>query len=323
VIGVQSGFNDVRRELVNPDDYGAKMKWRKIRKWFAIVNVVLLVVFFSVAWWVGGSLVSPARRSVGVPLVGLPVESITLTSESGTKLAAWFIPSEAATATVILLHPIRGNRRTMLGRANLLREAGYSLFLVDFQAHGESAGDQITAGYRERHDVTASVKFVRSRNPDHRIAIVGWSLGGAAALLATPLDIDALVLESVYPTVSQAVHNRISKRFGPLHHVFAPALLMQFKPRLGISPSQLRPIDYVADVGCPVLIVGGDCDRHTTLDETKRLYDAAQYPKKLVVFNGAAHTDLLKHDRLKYQADVAGFLEAHLRPAHVESQPGK
>lgn len=299
------------------------MKWRRIRLWLASVFVVLIMAFVGVVWFVGGFLVAPAQRAVGPPPADLPVESVKLISESGATLAAWFIPSENATATVILLHPVSSNRSAMLGRARLLRDAGYSTFLVDLQAHGESSGAQITAGYRERHDVAAAVKFIRTRNPEQEIGIVGCSLGGAATLLATPLEIDALVLESVYPTISEAVHNRIAMRLGPMHYVLAPALLVQLELRLGISPSQLQPIEHIAHVGCPILISVGECDRHTTLVESNRLYNAASEPKRLVVFSDAAHSDLLIHDPVRYRDEVIGFLNTHLRLAPLDDQPKK
>ena len=141
--------------------------------------------------------------------------------------------------------------------------------------------------------------------------MVGRSLGGAASLLASPLNIDALVLESVYPTITEAIHNRVSMRFGVLHHILAPALLVQLQPRLGVSPSQLRPIDHIQDVGCPVLVASGDCDQHTTWAETQRLFGAARKPKQLALFEGAAHTDLLTYDRNKYQT-IIDFLNSHL-----------
>jgi len=201
----------------------------------------------------------------------------------------------------------------MLGRAELLHDAGYAALLVDLQAHGESTGKNITAGYRERLDVAAIVKFLRTTKPQHRLGIVGRSLGGAAAVLASPLDIDALVVESVYPTITEAVHNRVSMRMGVLSYVFAPALLVQLKPRLGVFPSQLCPIDHIQDAGCPVLIAAGDCDRHTTMDESQRLYTAASEPKQLVVFKGAAHTDLLTYDRKNY-LKIIKFLDTYLKP---------
>ena len=173
------------------------MNRRRLVRWSAVVVALLLVIFVSASWVIGGRLVAPALRTVGPPPEDLPVESIFIDSQSGSTLAAWYIPADDAVATVVLLHPIRGDRRAMLMRGRLLHDAGYSTLLVDLQRTGESPGEHITIGYLER-TTEGTVEYVRSRTPEHRIGVVGQSLGGAAALLASPLEIDALVLESVY-----------------------------------------------------------------------------------------------------------------------------
>ena len=142
------------------------------------------------------------------------------------------------------------------------------MLLIDWQAHGESPGEQITMGFRERDDVIAAVGFIRETSPEHRIGVIGWSLGGASALLASPLEIDALVLESVFPSLEEAIHNRVSQRLGVLNQILAPVLLAQLEPLLGFDPSDVCPIARISQVGCPVLVASGDQDRHTTLSET-------------------------------------------------------
>lgn len=195
----------------------------------------------------------------------------------------------------------------MLSRAKLFRQLGYSTLLIDLQAHGESIGKNITVGHLEQHDVSAAVDFIRDRHPEQKIAIIGRSLGGASTVFANP-NVDVIVLESVFPTVSEAVHNRINIQLGPLHYVVAPLLLVQLNPRLGVSPNQLCPIDGLAQIQCPILIASGDCDKHTTIDETSRMFDAANHPKKLVVFEGAGHVDLLAYDQAKYENEIIGFV---------------
>lgn len=194
----------------------------------------------------------------------------------------------------------------------MFHERGYSTLLIDLQAHGESPGEAITAGYRERVNVISAIEWIKKRNPNHKIGVVGWSLGGAAALLAGPQEIDALVLELVYPTISEAVDNRIGKRLGPLKHVLTPILLAQLRPRIGISAADLRPIDRISEMTCPVLVVCGEHDLHTTLNESKRLFAAAPEPKQFVVFEGSAHQDLLRHNPMKYSDTIALFLDQHL-----------
>lgn len=182
--------------------------------------------------------------------------------------------------------------------------------------------ERITLGFRERDDVVAAVRFIRAASPDHRIGVIGWSLGGASALLASPLEIDALVLESVFPSVEEAVHNRVATRLGVLHHILAPALLVQLRSRLGVDPTDVRPIERISQVGCPVLVAGGDQDPATPLHETERMFAAAREPKQLVVFPGAGHVDLLQHDPGKY-AGIVAFLERHLRGVASQEARGR
>ena len=283
------------------------MNWRRIRKWLLLIAGIGSVATVVVAWLVGDALVAPANRVVGPPPNDFPASTVTISSASKATLAAWHLPVSQSNATAILLHPIRGDRRSMISRARLFNKHGYSTLLVDLQAHGESTGQNITMGHLERYDVLAAVEYIRSIDPNQKIVIVGSSLGGASTLFAPP-DIDAILLESVYPTVSEAVHNRVQMRLGVLHHIVAPLLLIQLRPRLGVLPDQLCPIDQLAGIHCPILIASGDCDRHTTIEETRRLFGAANEPKHLIVFEGAGHVDLLAHDHAKYENEIVAIL---------------
>ncbi len=201
----------------------------------------------------------------------------------------------------------------MLERARMLNAAGYSIVMIDLQAHGESRGKQITVGYLEKHDARAAVAFARQLHPKEPVGVIGVSLGGASVLLASPLGVDAVVLESVYPSINGAVHNRVAMRLGPLSFVPAELLLVQLKPRLGISRTQLRPIDHLPNVGCPVLIISGKEDRHTTESETRKMFSVAREPKELWLIDGASHVDLYRAFPEEYKARVLPFLEQHMQ----------
>lgn len=200
----------------------------------------------------------------------------------------------------------------MLERAKFLHNAGYSIVLLDHQAHGETPGEAITLGYLEKHDVEAAVAFVRKRYPGERIAVIGVSLGGASALLSSPLGINALILEAVYPTIEEAVHNRVAAKLGPLAAIPTEILLIQLKLRLGISRADLRPIDFISKVECPVFIISGLEDLHTTAQETKRMYEQAMQPKELWLIGGAAHQDLHRLTPDLYKEKVLAFLDRYM-----------
>lgn len=94
----------------------------------------------------------------------------------------------------------------------------------------------------------------------------------------------------------------------------APALLLQLDLRLGIPPSALRPIDRIAVMAAPVLVIGGDEDRYTPPADTKRLYDAAVEPKQLWIVDGLGHEDAHAKAGLAYERRVLEFLATYLRP---------
>ncbi len=150
--------------------------------------------------------------------------------------------------------------------------------------------------------------------------MLGVSLGGASALLASPLGIDALVLESVYPNITAAVRNRVAARLGPLSAIPAELFFIQLENRLGISPARLRPIDHLPNVGCPVLVISGTEDRHTTVTETKRMFSVALEPKELMLVNRAAHVDLYRVSPVEYKTRVLRFLDENMRSRAGDSR---
>ncbi len=213
---------------------------------------------------IGQSLIRPANRLVGAPPAQLHVQSILLRSTAGETVSAWFAHGIAGQGVVLLLHGVRADRRAMVSRAKLLQDAGFGVMLMDLQAHGESGGAHISFGWHEADGVRAALNYLQQNLPHERIGVIGVSLGAASLVLAKPVPApSAVVLESMYPTITEAVENRLAMRLGCLGNMIAPALLWQLPLRLGISADQLRPIDAVASLGAPVLIAGGTLDLHT------------------------------------------------------------
>ncbi|MFN3649191.1 MAG: alpha/beta hydrolase [Armatimonadota bacterium] len=292
------------------------MKRFRIRRCYRLILALALVllVALSGSWLLGSQLTRPVNQAVRLPS-DFPVKSVSIPG-SGHSIAGWWLDQGDHSPVVLLLHPIRSNRSTMLSRARLLVRHGFSVLLIDLQAHGETPGEAITLGWRESADVTAAVEWLRQRAPARPLGVIGWSLGGASVLLAPqPAPFDAVVLEAVYPRVDGAVENRLRIRVGPLAPLFSPLLVNQLPLRLGVSPGELEPIRALPKLGAPVLIVAGSRDQHTTPAESEELYRAAAPPKRLWMLEGARHEDFLGYDPAGYERNVVGFLSEHLRPA--------
>lgn len=211
------------------------------------------------------------------------------------------------------MHGIRANRLQLVGHARFLSHAGYSVLLFDFQAHGESVGKHITAGYLESRDATAAVNFIHQKFPDRKICADGFSMGGAAAVLAEPpLQVNAMIMQSVYPTIEQAITDRLESRFGWFGKFGTSFLTWQLKPRLGFGVDELCPIQQVGKITVPKFFIAGTADRDTTLPESQALFDAAAEPKEFWWVTGAGHVDLDRFARAEYEKRVLDFLGKHL-----------
>ena len=279
-----------------------------------IITVAAVGAVVAAAW----QLARPVPATIGVPPANLGAEAVSFPSESGSTIHGWFVPAELPRAAVLLLPSVRANRLSMVRRAEFLKAAGYATLLIDFQATGESPGDAITFGWRERHDVLAAERFIRERVRGVPLGVIGSSLGGAAALLATPpLNAQALILEAVYPSIDMAVENRLRIRVGGVAPALAPLLLWQLPARIGARREQLRPVDHLPMVRCPVLVIGGSADRHTTEADTRRLYAAAMEPKELWLLPDVAHVDFLDAAGAAYRNRVLAFLQQAFGVRHA------
>ena len=286
-------------------------------KRLALLLAALVVVAGGLSvYWVGGQLAAPAPREIGAPPADLPGRAVKVPSPAAGILKGWLVPGRRDAGAVLLLHGVRASRLEMLGRARFLHARGYTVMLFDSRAHGESGGQRITFGYLESLDARALLGALRQAAPGERLGVIGVSLGGVACLVGPqPLRVHALVLESVYPTLEEAIDNRLAIRLGALGPPLAPLLTVQLRPRLGFGVEDLRPIDSVDRVGAPLLVIAGTEDRHTTIVQSRRLFARAQAPKELWEVPGAGHVNYHRAAPAEYEARVGGFLARYLRDA--------
>ena len=293
----------------------------RIRR-FVFAGAIALAVA-ALVWWAVPMLITwPSHTRVSTGPADLPIENVSFSSEPGITLRGWYIPGRRGGGVVLLLHGVRASRLMEIGRARFLHQAGYTVLAFDFRAHGESGGDRITFGYRESRDVAAALVYLKKRAPRERIGVIGTSMGGAAFLLASPpLQVDAVVLEQVYPSIDLALDHRMTRYLGPLGHALSPVLLRWMAVNIGLRADQLRPISHIAQVDAPLLLIGGESDRYTPLSESLAMYAAARQPKELWLVPGADHVDLQRFTSDEYRRRILAFFGRTLRNAKSEPIP--
>jgi len=272
------------------------------------------VLIGLLASWGAGDVMVRGHRTT-VPPVPLPARSLQLRASDGVTLAATYWPGVRADApAVLLLHGVDGSRAAVARNAAWLAQQGYATMAIDFRGHGQSETVDRSFGWNEGRDAHAAFAWLKRQQHGAPIAVIGYSMGGAASLLgpAGPVPADAMILQAVYPDIRDAIRHRVATRLGePAGYALEPLLSFQARLRFGVWPSAIAPIVAIRRYDGPVMVVGGIQDRSTPPDESRALFAAAPGKRLLWMLPTGGHASASSsRTDPEYRAHILAFLRA-------------
>lgn len=246
---------------------------------------------------------------------GLEGEEVTFEASDGLRLRGCWIPARQNPApAIIILHGHGGSLDTDLHRAPAFHEAGFSVFLIDFRAHGASQGRIASFGYFERRDVMGAVEYVRSRGAG-KVGLLGFSYGGIASMLAAPLcpDVCAVASDGGPARMRSAIAGRGFELHAPRWISLCVAWLIIVVTSLRLRANLFR-YDSVKWVGRiaprPILFIHGEDDPY--LRDFDDLWNAAAEPKEAWRLPGVGHTKASETFPEEFERRVIGFFRKNL-----------
>jgi pimeloyl-ACP methyl ester carboxylesterase len=280
------------------------------------------------ASWLLGSLMVRSSHSI-VPAASPPARDLTLRTADGLTIAATYRPGRRRDSPAILmLHGNGASRAATTPNAAWLAGNGYAVLAIDFRGHGQSAAAPHSFGLFESRDAETAFAWLKRAQRGAPVAVLGISLGGAAALLGArgPLPADAMILQAVYPDIRHAIRNRIAAVAAPAAGtLLEPLLSYQSLPRLGAWPARLAPLAALRAYRGPVLVIGGGRDLYTPPSETRALFAAASGRKSLWLAPGSDHAETSDLDTEAYRRLLLAFLRREIgdpaRPTETRGQP--
>lgn len=296
-----------------------------IAEWTLLGVLVLLAGLLLFTYQMARKLLRPVRRAMAITPadVGLPMSAVRIPSPRGT-LAGWYLPSRNG-CTLICCHGINDNSGQWVAPvAQLYARGGYGALLFDFSGHGQSEGNQVTYGIRERQDVTAAIEYLRQRGDVDmgRLAILGNSLGAITAVLAAAEhpELGAVVLESGFSDLHHDIAKIFARYTGLPAFPFVRLVIFWGQRIARVRLSEVRPARIIGSIAPrPVLIISDL--RDALADEPydgEYLYRAAGSPKELWQVAEATHVNAFGVDPAAWSDRVGAFLDTYLA-AHVAS----
>jgi fermentation-respiration switch protein FrsA (DUF1100 family) len=238
-----------------------------------LVAALLLLLWLTqrrMIYFPFGEVPTPAQ-------VGLPrAEAVTFPTEDGLRLNAWFVPAPVDTRDVVLVfNGNAGNRAYRADLATAIAGQGFATLLFDYRGYGDNPGSPSEEGLAR--DARAARRYLETRADvdARRLVYFGESLGaGVAVGLALEHAPRALVLRSPFTSLTDV---------GRYHYPYLPVSWM--------LTDRFPSLDRIPRIGCPLLVIAGSRDSIIPASHSRRLFEGAREPKKLMIVEGADHND--------------------------------
>ncbi|MGN0399703.1 MAG: alpha/beta hydrolase [Blautia sp.] len=182
------------------------------------------------------------------------------------KLHGLFLPSIEAGVSkyVILCHGYRNDCCELGYYARHFWKKGYSILLPDARGHGESEGNYIGMGWKERKDILEWIDTLCKKDPKAQIVLMGISMGVATVMMTAgetlPSNVKAVIEDCGYTSVWEESHAQIRHYFHLPAFPFLYICSAVSKLRYGYSFKEASALNQIKKCRCPVLFIHGSED---------------------------------------------------------------
>jgi hypothetical protein len=222
---------------------------------------------------------------------GSAFEDAWAETADGVAIHGWFLEHPQPKAVILFAHGNAGNITSRDEVVRLLHALGASVLVFDYRGYGRSAGSPNEAGILA--DARAARGWLAQRTgvAENQVVLAGESLGGGVQVdLAAADGARGLILLNTFDSLPDV----------------AATIYPWWIPVRKLMRTRLDSAAKIGRYQGPLLQVHGDRDRIVPLACARRLFDAANQPKELILVAGGDHNDPVSPTTLK---SIGRFLD--------------
>lgn len=241
-------------------------------------------------------------------------EWVYITSDDGLKLAARYYHVADGAPVQIHCHGYRGTAmRDFSGGNKLSHEAGHNALVIDHRACGESEGNTITFGIKERYDVRRWIDYVIERfGEDVKIILCGVSMGSSTVLMVSAMDLPDNVkgITADCPfSDGEKIILKVCRDMKLPPKIMAPFIRLGAKVFGHFDLKETNAIEAMKKRKLPVLLIHGESDSYVPYEMSREIYDANSEGVTFESFPGADHGLSFLADPERYRAAINKFID--------------
>ena len=243
---------------------------------FFLFLAALLAALAGFNFMLRRSLRAPRiRETASLAQHGITGQEVRLPTQRGKQLFGWLLPSNAPAPAVVVLHGWGANAEMMLPLARPLQAAGFAVLLIDARNHGNSDGDTFSSMPRFAEDLDAAIDWLKTRSEalPGRVAVVGHSVGAAAALLSASRrhDVSGVISLAAFAHPANMMRRWLATKGLP-YFPLGWYVLHYVQHVIGHRFDTIAPLNTLPRITCPVLLVHGADDSTVPVSDAHALF---------------------------------------------------
>lgn len=245
----------------------------------------------------------------------IPCEDIVIISDDGLKLHGRYYHVANGAPLEILFHGYKSHPfRDCSGGHALSRKMGFNALVIDQRAHGDSEGNTICFGIKERYDALSWIHYACNRfGSDIPIILSGLSMGAATVLMTANLELPenvvAIIADSPYSSPAAIIEKVGIENHYPMA-ICRPFLYLGAFLFGGFRLGEITAREAVSKCQIPILLIHGEDDRFVPCEMSHEIAAQCESNVDIQTFPEAGHGLCYMVDPRRYERVVYNFLNS-------------
>lgn len=262
-------------------------------------------------------LFDPVVSALQEDMKDIPYEVLSQKSKDGLLLKGRLYVPEHPKRIIVFMHGWRSSwQKDFSVVAQPLLDMDCALFFADQRTHGQSEGEYITYGVKEKDDCVLWADQLAARFPELPLYLWGLSMGSTTVMMAAgerglPSNLCGVIADCGFTNpmaqIQHLIRHKVPGGAVPISKLYRHHILHRCHFDMDAFDTQ----DVLGKTKIPFLFFHGGEDRFVPTEMTFRNYVATASEKEMVIVEGAVHGKSFHIDPERCLHKVSEFFEKY------------
>jgi len=273
-------------------------------KALSVLTIILLILFgtsrFLARYFMETRALTTGPNGPATPAsVGVPFERLAIPS-GARRLDSYVVPAAPRCenpSVILIYHGVQETISDWVRAQKFLYDHCVSSVIFDYTGSGNSSRPARFEAVGE--DSISAYEFTRHRFPSKSLYILGHSMGNGPMLEAVP-HFSSPPAGAIVANAFAALRSYAGIQNNSFYRLLSYTI-----------PDWWDNVRSIAKLHVPALVIHSDTDAVNPVSDARKIFAAAQQPKKLVILHGYEHNSVYSNPTEEWWVAVLAFISSH------------